>query len=354
MKIKSIHFYKQKLPLKRPYVIARSTIAEVEIVFLEIELYNGIKGIGSSSTDEDVVGENASHTIANLESDLVQDLVGKDIRHFNFLIDFYRQSFSKFPGTQAAIDIALHDTFCKWLDISVLDFYGRYHQQLLTSITIGIKGVEETLEEAKEYYDRGFRALKIKTGLDPDLDAERIIKLREKFRDYFSIRVDANTGYGLYELKIFLKRAKVTGIELVEQPFIPGNEKELLKLPAETRMMLAADESLKNSLSALELTHQMPYGIYNIKLMKCGGIRGAFEIAGIARPAGISLFWGCNDESIISIAAALHTAYACPHTKYVDLDGSLDLAEDIVNGGFVIKDGYMIPLSSPGLGVTLL
>jgi L-Ala-D/L-Glu epimerase len=42
---------------------------------------------------------------------------------------------------------------------------------------------------------------------------------------------------------------------------------------------------------------------------------------------------GCNDESIISITAALHMAYACPNTKYIDLDGSFDLMEDLVTGG---------------------
>jgi L-alanine-DL-glutamate epimerase-like enolase superfamily enzyme len=67
----------------------------------------------------------------------------------------------------------------------------------------------------------------------------------------------------------------------------------------------------------------------------------ALEIAQIAKNAGISLFWGCNDESIASITAALHLAYACPNTKYLDLDGSFDLAEDLVTGGFEVKNGLM-------------
>ena len=85
--------------------------------------------------------------------------------------------------------------------------------------------------------------------------------------------------------------------------------------------------------------------------MKCGGIKSAMDIAGIAKPANIDLFWGCNDESIVSITAALHAAFACPHTKYIDLDGSLDLAEDVVTGGFTIKDGYMYLSNEAGLGV---
>ena len=201
---------------------------------------------------------------------------------------------------------------------------------------------------------KGFRVLKVKTGLDAELDAERIIKLKEKFGDHFIIRVDANTGYDLSQLKFFLEKTKHAGAELIEQPLLPGTDKDLLQLPAAVRAILAADESLKNAVSALSLSQDKLYGIFNIKLMKCGGISGAFEIATIAKPAGIDLFWGCNDESIVSITAALHAAFACPHTKYLDLDGSLDLAEDTVDGGFILKDGYMYTNDKPGLGLTLL
>ena len=78
---------------------------------------------------------------------------------------------------------------------------------------------------------------------------------------------------------------------------------------------------------------------------------GIFPDLHIARNAGISLFWGCNDESIVSIAAALHAAYACPNTRYLDLDGSFDLVEDLLSGGFTVKDGYMEISQEPGLGL---
>jgi L-alanine-DL-glutamate epimerase-like enolase superfamily enzyme len=58
------------------------------------------------------------------------------------------------------------------------------------------------------------------------------------------------------------------------------------------------------------------------------------------------------DESIISIAAALHVALASPATRYLDLDGSLDLAQDVVIGGFRLENGMMSTLDQPGLGVT--
>ncbi len=354
MKITSVKSYRKDLALKRPYTIARETISAVENIFFEVTLANGMKGIGAANPDVNVVGESPSQTFQNLQSDFIQQLVGKDIRQFQLHIYNSRNHFEKFPGTQAAIDIALHDAFGQWIGMSVVDFYGRHHQKLQTSVTIGIKNVEETLKDAQEYKESGFHVLKVKTGLDCEVDAERIIKLREKFGEYFTIRVDANEGYGPEQLKIFLHRSKHTDIELIEQPFLPGREEELLQFPKETRRILAADESLKNARAALKLSQQQAFGIFNVKLMKCGGIMGALEIANIAKASDIQLFWGCNDESMVSITAALHVAFACPHTRYLDLDGSFDLTGDIVEKGFTLEDGYLSPGNGPGLGLSFL
>ena len=92
---------------------------------------------------------------------------------------------------------------------------------MLTSVTIGIKDVQETIEEANDYFKKGFRVLKVKTGLDAALDAERIIKLKEKFGDHFTIRVDANTGYTLTIFNCFLKKQSIIRVELIEQPLLP-------------------------------------------------------------------------------------------------------------------------------------
>lgn len=353
MKIKNVNVYRRNLRLQKPYCIARKTVNDVENIFLEIELENGIKGIGAANPAPEVVGETPQQTFDNLQSEFIKNLIGKDIRHFLHHIYTASQHFKNLPGTQACIDIALHDAFMQYLGVPVVDFYGRHHYKMLTSVTIGIKDVNATIEEAEDYYKKGFRILKVKTGLNAQTDAERIIKLKEKFADHFIIRVDANTGYTLDELKHFLQLTKSHAVELIEQPLQPCDDEALLQLPAETRALLAADESLKDVNTALQIAKQNLYGIFNIKLMKCGGICGALEIASFAKPAGISLFWGCNDESIISITAALHAAFACPHTKYIDLDGSFDLAEDVVSGGFTIKDGYMFLSDAPGLGVSI-
>lgn len=355
MKIKSIRPYLKKLALTKPYTIAYDTFYDVELVFLEIILENGIIGIGSASPAEEVIGENSQQTLQNLQSEFIQNLVGRDIRHFQQIIFETNQYFVHLPGTQAAVDIALHDAFGKYLGISVAEFYGQKIKSLPTSVTIGIMNVDETLEEAKNFHKLGFKVLKVKTGIDVEEDIERILRLDELYKNQLKIRVDANQGYSLAQLQKFIKATQKAAIELIEQPLPVGNETELVILAASHRKFLTGDESLKNAHYALKFSSEpQPFGIYNIKLMKCGGIMGAKEIATIAQNANIDLFWGCNDESIVSITAALHVAYSCPNTKYIDLDGSFDLAEDLVTGGFSLENGYMKISDNAGFGFEIM
>jgi L-alanine-DL-glutamate epimerase-like enolase superfamily enzyme len=211
--------------------------------------------------------------------------------------------------------------------------------------------VADTLKEAEEYGQRGFKILKVKLGKDLSEDIERLVKLREKFGKKFVIRIDANQGYTPDQTVEFFNKTRQLDIELIEQPLEATNIAGLRQLPEEIRKIIAADESLLSPKDALELVKPpRAAGIFNIKLMKCGGISNALKIADIARQEGIDLFWGCNDESIVSITAALHVAFACSNTKYIDLDGSLDLGKDVVKGGFILNDGIMSCSDQPGLG----
>jgi L-alanine-DL-glutamate epimerase-like enolase superfamily enzyme len=189
-------------------------------------------------------------------------------------------------------------------------------------------------------------------GKDLAEDVERLVKLREKFGSEIVLRIDANQGYTVEQTIQFYHKTLALNLELIEQPLPARAVDEMKKLPGMIREKLAADESLITPADALELIKPpQAAGIFNIKLMKCGGVSQGLKIADIAYTEGIDLFWGCNDESIVSITAALHCAFACANTKYIDLDGSFDLGKDIVKGGFILKDGVMSCSDLPGLGV---
>lgn len=351
-KIKSIQVWEADLGNTKPYTIAFKTVDKVRNAFVEITLDTGMTGIGSGNPSEYVVGESFAQCLEALQERNLQFLIDRDIRELQQLTFEVWERFPKNPSARAALDIALHDAFTKFLDVPLVKFLGQKIKSLPTSNTIGIKNVEETLQEADGFIRQGFRILKVKLGKDLAEDIERMVRLREKFGNRVVLRIDANQGYSVEQTKTFYSKTKDLDIELIEQPLPAKAIAEMKSLPEEIKMKIAADESLITPRDALALIKPpMAAGIFNIKLMKCGGVSQGLKIADIALQEGIDLFWGCNDESIVSITAALHAAFACSNTKYIDLDGSLDLADDVVKGGFILKDGVMFCSDKPGLGV---
>jgi len=340
-----------KIKLTRPYTIAYKTTSSINNIFIKIILNNGIVGLGSSNVSKYVVGLDTKQSYENAIN-FKNELIGKNISYFLHNIDIIEKEFNNDPGSKAAYNIALHDAFCKSLNISLGSFLGRIIPELPTSITVGIKDINETIEEINEYYSSGFRYIKIKLGDKINYDIERIIKINEKFGSKIKIRIDANQGWSVDNTIKFFNKTK--DVELIEQPISVDDTNKLLDLPEKIKEIIALDESLVNYGNAIKYSQKNYCKIFNIKLMKCGGITSGRKIANIALLNNIDLMWGCNDESIISISAALNTALSFSNTKYLDLDGSLDLAKDLVSGGFNLKNGVMKPLDKPGLGVDLV
>jgi len=352
VRITSVSSRTEDFGLTRPYTIAFAHTDSVQNVIVQIRAEGGRIGLGAAAPEARVTGEGFEDTVASLSEAGAHWLVGRDVLQTPQLCREAAERIRGRPAARAAVDIALHDLLSQHLGLPLADVLGRAHDALPTSITIGIKGVDETLSEAEEYLGRGFTILKVKTGLSLEEDLERLVRLREKVGTGVLIRVDANQGYSARDTIRFFERSEALNLEFVEQPMKASAVAALRELPASTKKRIAADESLLGESDAFALAAPPPAcGIFNIKLMKCGGIWSALRIAAIAETAGIKLMWGCMDESRISIAAALHAAFASTATHYLDLDGSLDLSRDVVDGGFLLENGVMRTTDVPGLGI---
>ncbi len=351
MKIEKIEIDLIDIALSRPYTIAYKTTSSIQSLIIKIILKNGTVGIGSSNVSKYVVGLTTEDSFKN--SLLYRDkLIGKDIDSFSSIIEDVENEFINDPGSKAAYNIALHDTICKKNDISLGKFLGRKVKNIPTSITVGIKNVEETISEINEYLSKGFQFIKIKLGNQVDEDIERIQKIDDVFGNRIHIRIDANQGWTVKDTIKFCDKTK--NIELIEQPLPVRKLNEYLSFSESIKKVIALDESLVTLGDAIRLSSDNYGKIFNIKLMKCGGITSGQSIANQALKSNIDLMWGCNDESIISISAALNTALSFENTKYLDLDGSFDLEKDLVSGGFSLNNGILEPIDRPGLGVQIL
>jgi L-alanine-DL-glutamate epimerase-like enolase superfamily enzyme len=362
MKITAVRTRFEPIALSRPYTIAFRTIDAVVLGFVDIEAAGGAIGRGCASPERFVTGETEADCRAALAPGALDWLVGEDVTAgpgalgaLPRLLRHHRLAARATPAARAAVDIALHDLFAQSLERPLVEILGRAHDRLPTSVTIGIKARAETLAEAGEYLERGFRALKIKLGHDLEEDIARVLEVRSRHAEV-AIRVDANQGYDAAGLERFAAATAEAAVELIEQPLAAADVDGMRALDPDIRRRIAADEALLDVGDALSLATPGPdgrpaCGIFNIKLMKAGGVGEGLAIARIAEAASIELMWGCMDESRISIAAALHAALSSPATRYLDLDGSFDLATDPARGGFLLENGQLSTLPAPGLGI---
>jgi L-alanine-DL-glutamate epimerase-like enolase superfamily enzyme len=158
---------------------------------------------------------------------------------------------------------------------------------MATSVTIGIEDVATTVAEARERVSAGFRVLKVKLGHDLEQDVERLHRVRETCGSGVGLRVDANQGYSAEETVALVQRTSGLDIELIEQPMAAGSPEPMAALPEEVRRRIAADESLLDEADAHRLSGPPPVcGIFNIKLMKCGGIWPGLGVELVQWPVG--------------------------------------------------------------------
>lgn len=354
MRLDRVEVRREAVPLTRPYTIASRHVDAVDLFFVRLVSDGRETGLGSASPAPGVTGESVESCALAL-GDAEALLRGRDPRHLGALATAVAEAFPAAPAARAALDMALWDLVAKRLDVPLVDLLGlRRPEPLPTSITIGIKPLDATLDEAAEYVGRGFRRLKVKIGLDLDGDLERLRRLRQAVPPEVAIRVDANQGYTAVETIRFAAETVGLGLELIEQPLPAADVEGLRALPDDLRPALAADEALLREADALRLLRpKAAVGSFVLKLMKHGGVSPARRLADLAATAGIGLMWGCMDESALSIAAALHAAYASPATRFLDLDGAFDLAQDPARGGYRVVDGRLVLAEGPGLGVEL-
>ncbi len=351
MKITHVEERAVKMQLKEPYTIAYDTFSSADNVFLRVVTDAGVTGIGCAAPDAEVTGETLDTVIDVCERIIKPVLKGADPMHWARVLSQLDEPLRGHSSARAMVDMAFYDILGKVAGLPVYKLLGGFRRGMKTSITIGILSVDDTVKKAEGFVRDGFKSLKLKGGIDVEGDIERVLKVREVVGEAVELRFDANQGYTVGEALRFAGAVHGAGVELLEQP-TPGEKPDLLgRVVRESSIPVMADESLMDSRDAFELACGGLVDMFNIKLMKCGGISEALRIDSVACAAGKRVMVGCMDEAAVSIAAGLHFALARPNVMYADLDGHLDLIDDPSAGAVILKNGVLYPTSNPGLGV---
>ncbi len=343
MEIEDIRWKVVEIPLKKPFRIALGTTTVYRGVIVEV-CTQELCGIGEASPSPRITGDTVGSITAALEI-ARKVLIGKDALDVGARMNDLEGTIRGNTAAKAAIDFALHDILGKRAKMPLYRILGGERKKIDTSLTVSIGSVEDTIKHAGELLEAGAKVLKVKIGLDPEEDVERIRALRN-ITDA-RIRVDANQGYSLKRAIKVLRRIERYEIEFAEQPIPAERIDDLEILRKSTEIPVFADESVHRSSDVLRLIGKVD-GI-NIKMMKSGGIREATRMISIARAAGMKVMVGCMIETKVGITAGTHFALGMG-ADYADLDGYWDLKENPYEG-VVYDDGYNVLPEAPGLGI---
>jgi L-alanine-DL-glutamate epimerase-like enolase superfamily enzyme len=349
MEITHIETIPVTMRLRHPYTIAYETVSSCTNLFIRVETNAGIQGWGCAAPDPFVTGESPAGVQKSLIK--VAELIrGHDPLRYIHILEMLKSEFPKQSSMLCGVDMALYDLLGRVCRIPLWRLLGGYRSSIKTSITLGIMPVDEALRQAREYVDQGFKSLKIKGGLDPAVDVERIIKIRECVGKEIELRVDLNQGYSAEQAIWFVEQSLPANIELIEQPTLKGNLAQLGKVTDQVPIPVMADESMNSLRDVFRLAQGNLVDMVNIKLAKVGGISEAMMINAVARSANLEAMVGCLDEAALSIAAGVHFALARPNVRYADLDGHLDLLDDPSLRAVCLVDGVLYPTNGVGLG----
>lgn len=354
MKIKSVDLRHISIPLKKPFKTALRTVETAENTVVIITGDDGTTGYGEAPPTAAITGDTNETIVAAVTEKIGPALVGCDIENIDEIMYRINHALEGNTSPKAACDMAVYDLIGKHYQIPLYKYLGGYRNQLETDLTVSINEPGEMREDALVAVRQGFNALKLKVGIDSDLDIKRVKAIREAVGNGINIRLDANQGWEPDEAIDVIRtfEALNLGIEFVEQPVKGKDVEGMKKVRDNVNTPIMADESMFSPQDAIRLLHMQAVDLINIKLMKCGGIYNALKIVGIAETYGVECMLGCMIESKVSLAAAAHLAAAKKNITRVDLDAAILLREDPVTGGFEKNIPYFTVSDLPGLGIT--
>jgi muconate cycloisomerase len=371
MKIRSIEASAFRLPHRRSFKWAGLNVELGGFVLVRVTTNAGLVGYGEATPLPDWGGDfgrRSGETLSTVVS-LINEIFAPALKGTDpTAVTSARQTMDQLvvgnSYAKCAVDIALHDLWGKSLEQPIYRLLGgAVRDTVPVAHMIGLMSEPDAVEEGVAAVADGVRALQIKGGIDSERDVRLVGALRREVGSGVSLRLDANQGYGhAKSARKVVARLADAGVDLVEQP--TTGIAFLAEVTAQSPVPIIADESCWDVNDALDVVRSRAADCISIYLAKAGGFVGARGIAAIAEAQQMPCDINGSIESAIGNAANTHFVLA---HRAVSLASVIPISapggahpykvagryyeDDVISEAFAVRDGAILPLNRPGLGI---
>ena len=362
IKIRAVEMIPLHIPFATPFQIATARESSrdfLEVLILRIHTDQGIVGIGETQAWR---RQGSAELLANLMHSIKTRfeplLIGRSPFDINAIMHDLNATLYNSLYAQAAIGDALYDLVGKSLNVPVHALLGgKCRDRVRVGAVLSMKpNVEELVEAAQAFHDRGFRHFGLKIGIDPAADLRNAQALRDAFGEDIVLRVDANAMMNFDAAVNLLRKLEPFDIDVAEQPIAIWDVDGLAALARAVAMPIMADESVSTDHSLLDIIRQRAATVVQTKTAKNGGIHYIRRLWHLAEAAGMRIYPGNHPSTSVATSAVAQMCAASPTPVMegvfaVGVSGAL--ADDIVENPIQPVDGEVPVPDGPGLGVTL-
>lgn len=346
MRIAAARLHPYVLPLKRPWVAARTTLHERRGTLLSLTGDDGVTGWGDCAALPSTAAAGHARVSAALTA-LLPQLAGADsvalLAHGTTLA---------LPEVRWALQSALFDLAARASGLPLARYLGARDDSAAVSVNAALGALDETTAaRAAEALAAGYGVAKIKVGVgvvERELDLLREVGVATGGR--LQLRLDANRAWNERDARHFLTQIAALPIDAVEEPLQQPTVQQLRDLQRELPYPVAVDESLPQ-LGADALLERTAVRRLVVKPARIGGVLATRDLVQRAHGAGVEVVLTSVVDSAVGVTAAAHLAAATAPGIAHGL-ATLDwLAADVAVAP-ALRDGRLLLGDAPGLGLT--
>jgi L-alanine-DL-glutamate epimerase-like enolase superfamily enzyme len=337
----------------KTWKFALGSVAENRGILVEIQTEDDVVGLGYVTAALHV-GEVLDGIRQVLTDLFTPRLVGRDPFDIEPIMSDLDAVVLGYPRTKASIEVALWDIVGKATGVPLYKLWGGLYRESIPVVRIiPIKEPTEMARNAERVVADGFRYLKIKVGVDPELDVARVREVRQAVGPDVGLTLDANQGWTPKAAISALRRMEPFDIALVEQPVRADDHAGLATVRSAVGMLVEADESARTVADVFHLARAGCVDAVSLKTPKLGGPINVKRAVGICDAANLRCRIGMGGASRIIAAVDMHLIASSPSISYACEVGEFSRMEFDATAGVEIDDGMLFVPHGPGHGASI-